>query len=69
MLSVSQSNLENLRSMSKYNNLWSIVWLIVALVSMVAVILGYHHQILGVIIGTLMMVACGEDKEEQSNNE
>lgn len=68
MLSVSQSNLENLRSMSKYNNLWSIVWLIVAIVSMVAVILGYHHQILGVIIGTLMMVACGEE-EEQSNNE
>lgn len=68
MLSVSQNNLENLRSMSKYNNLWSIVWLIVALVSMVAVILGYHHQILGVIIGTLMMVACGEE-EEQSNNE
>ena len=68
MLFVSQSNLENLRSMSKYNNLWSIVWLIVALVSMVAVILGYHHQILGVIIGTLMMVACGEE-EEQSNNE
>lgn len=54
--------------MSKYNNLWSIVWLIVALVSTVAVILGYHHQILGVIIGTLMMVACGEE-EEQSNNE
>lgn len=68
MLSVSQSNLENLRSMSKYNNLWSIVWLIVAIVSVVAVILGYHHQILGVIIGTLMMVACGEE-EEQSNNE
>ena len=68
MLSVSQSNLENLRSMSKYNNLWGIVWLIVALVSMVAVIFGHHHQVLGVIIGTLMMVACGEE-EEQSNNE
>ena len=68
MLSVSQSNLENLRSMSKFNTLWSIVWLIVAIISMVAVILGHYHQILGVIIGTLMMVACSED-EEQSNNE
>jgi hypothetical protein len=54
--------------MSKYNNLWSILWLIVALVSMVAVILGYHHQILGVAIGTLMMAACREE-ENQSNEE
>ena len=53
--------------MNRFKNFWCIAWLIIAVISMVAMILGHRHQILGVVIGTLMMTACSSEAKEDQN--
>lgn len=48
-------------------NLWGIIWLIVAFVGLIAVILGYYHHMMTVIVATFLMTIAKEE-DNQSNS-
>lgn len=53
--------------METNGNIWSVIWMIVAFVGLIAVILGNYNHIITVIVGTFLMTISKDDEENQSN--